>query len=277
MRRIARRGFTLIELLVVIAIIAILAAILFPVFAQARAMARKASCQSNFKQAALATLMYAQDYDETMVPLMYGCCAYNANADYTWVELVKPYSKNFLMFNCPGDPNSSDDTGLAQLGLNQSSPQKQKEWAWGLTADIGYNYMHLSPFSSAHAVDGIGNDVDFKGVSLSDVTKPATCIMFVDSVWDRTATGSPTGGGNWFVEAPSWWYSGSAYWFGGWQFSNPVAGMQYGFCWPWHNETFNVAFADGHVKAMKVGGLLTAVNVTNQAVSDRNQFLWNRN
>src|SRR5438067_179265 len=64
-RRTARRGFTLIELLVVIAIIAILAAILFPVFAQAREKARQAGCTSNLKQISLATMMYLQDYDET--------------------------------------------------------------------------------------------------------------------------------------------------------------------------------------------------------------------
>src|SRR5579864_4498016 len=75
-----RRAFTLIELLVVIAIIAILAAILFPVFAQARASARAISCVSNVKQFALGVLMYAQDYDET-IPMIdnngstyYGCC-----------------------------------------------------------------------------------------------------------------------------------------------------------------------------------------------------------
>ncbi|HLK60100.1 MAG TPA: prepilin-type N-terminal cleavage/methylation domain-containing protein, partial [Chthonomonadaceae bacterium] len=63
-----RRGFTLIELLVVIAIIAILAAILFPVFAQAREKARAISCMSNTKQMGIAALMYAQDFDETLVP-----------------------------------------------------------------------------------------------------------------------------------------------------------------------------------------------------------------
>jgi len=66
-----RTGFTLIELLVVIAIIAILAAILFPVFAQARAKARQASCLSNSKQLGLALYLYAQDYDETLPPYLY--------------------------------------------------------------------------------------------------------------------------------------------------------------------------------------------------------------
>src|SRR6476659_7957797 len=67
-----RRGFTLIELLVVIAIIAILAAILFPVFAQARAKARQATCLSNLKQISLGLSMYAQDYDEALVPIYGG-------------------------------------------------------------------------------------------------------------------------------------------------------------------------------------------------------------
>lgn len=83
----ARFGFTLIELLVVIAIIAILAAILFPVFAQARAKARQASCTSNMKQVGLAILMYAQDYDEQL-PWGY---AYQVKT--TWYDLVEPYVK----------------------------------------------------------------------------------------------------------------------------------------------------------------------------------------
>src|SRR5512138_2978895 len=98
---IRRRGFTLIELLVVIAIIAILAAILFPVFAQAREKARATSCLSNFKQASLSINMYVQDYDETMVPMQYGCCGYNPNLERGWMNLTQPYIKNWQIRLCP--------------------------------------------------------------------------------------------------------------------------------------------------------------------------------
>jgi prepilin-type N-terminal cleavage/methylation domain-containing protein len=91
------RGFTLIELLVVIAIIAILAAILFPVFAQAREKARAISCLSNAKQVGTAIMMYAQDYDETIVPWFNRTgIARNEYRDdlVSWVQLCQPYIKN---------------------------------------------------------------------------------------------------------------------------------------------------------------------------------------
>jgi len=93
----SRRGFTLIELLVVIAIIAILAAILFPVFAKAREKARQTSCLSNVKQLALAFHMYAQDYDGMGMQRDVGA----APNRYHWTKMVEPYVKNTQMFTCP--------------------------------------------------------------------------------------------------------------------------------------------------------------------------------
>jgi len=90
------RGFTLIELLVVIAIIAILAAILFPVFAKAREKARQSSCLSNLKQIGVATLMYAQDYDETL-PRYY----HSGGVNYTAQVSIQPYMKNEQIWVCP--------------------------------------------------------------------------------------------------------------------------------------------------------------------------------
>jgi len=111
--RTLRRGFTLIELLVVIAIIAILAAILFPVFAQAREAARKTSCQSNLKQMSLGLTMYAQDYDES---LPQGSRTINGQA-WRWMHQTFPYVKNAGIYHCPSstvaqwDPNSYGNAG----------------------------------------------------------------------------------------------------------------------------------------------------------------------
>src|SRR5262249_26199173 len=88
-----RRAFTLIELLVVIAVIAILAAILFPVFAQARQMARRTVCLSNLKQIGTAALVYAQDYDETILPWQTGPLGYTPR-EGVWTALIQPYLKN---------------------------------------------------------------------------------------------------------------------------------------------------------------------------------------
>jgi len=95
-----RRGFTLIELLVVIAIIAILAAILFPVFARAREKARQASCQSNLKQLALGFLMYVNDADEKLPVWNPWCWGYVGRGIPWWIQ-VQPYIKNVQLYACP--------------------------------------------------------------------------------------------------------------------------------------------------------------------------------
>src|SRR5580698_8396520 len=98
-----RAGFTLIELLVVIAIIAILAAILFPVFAQVREKARQTSCESNLKQLGLAIIQYNQDYDEKY-PI--GFTDWVGTAA-TWSVIISPYVKTFKVYQCPDDSLAS--------------------------------------------------------------------------------------------------------------------------------------------------------------------------
>jgi len=103
-----RRGFTLIELLVVIAIIAILAAILFPVFARAREKARQTSCLSNVKQLALGCHMYAQDYDETLP-----CVQHRSPTTFYgyWYQVIQPYVNNMQIVVCPSSKRTTPGYG----------------------------------------------------------------------------------------------------------------------------------------------------------------------
>jgi prepilin-type N-terminal cleavage/methylation domain-containing protein/prepilin-type processing-associated H-X9-DG protein len=124
------RGFTLIELLLVISIIALLAAILFPVFSRARENARRASCQSNLKQIGLAIAQYVQDYDERYVPPyttfstvqpQYSATFRNSAYVYRWQSFLTPYAGSEQIFICPS--NSKRTTAAAfyyNYGINMS-------------------------------------------------------------------------------------------------------------------------------------------------------------
>ncbi len=98
-----KKAFTLIELLVVIAIIAILAAILFPVFARAREAARKTSCLSNMKQIGLAFMQYVQDYDEKLPQSWNGQNDVTQGQQLNWAWAIQPYAKNRQIYKCPSD------------------------------------------------------------------------------------------------------------------------------------------------------------------------------
>ena len=158
----ARKGFTLIELLVVIAIIAILAAILFPVFARARDKARQASCQSNLKQIGIAVLMYAQDYDETMP-------RFDARIDpedssnsrlLGQYDLIGPYTMNEQLFICP------------------SGQYRTRSHRTALPLGDGFGRQHIN--SSYGAWRRGSSEVPFSrapmgnpGLSLAEITRPA--------------------------------------------------------------------------------------------------------
>ena len=139
----SRSGFTLVELLVVIAIIAILAAILFPVFARARENARRSSCQSNLKQMGLGVLQYTQDYDEKyplrrFAPFGSGA-AYSSsdgasfdNDQNSWRSVVQPYIKSTQLFACPSNDENVHATYDPEFPRSYAA-----NWAYDLTAPAG--------------------------------------------------------------------------------------------------------------------------------------------
>jgi prepilin-type N-terminal cleavage/methylation domain-containing protein/prepilin-type processing-associated H-X9-DG protein len=213
-----RRGFTLIELLVVIAIIAILAAILFPVFAQAREKARAATCLSGMKQIGAAFMMYYQDYSEEWPEYRYGPGSPGKyNALYTWwPEMVNPYTKNLDVIHCPSSPRKRTNTTTTT------------DWWYG----FGYNYL-LGPVAG-------GGSHNFERTAMRD--RPAEILVAVDStvyiVWCP-------------LVLPNYWHDGSA---AGTATTLPAGNAiaRYQGVGDWHSEGANILFGDGHAKWQKI-------------------------
>ena len=151
-----KRGFTLIELLVVIAIIAILAAILFPVFARAREKARQTSCLSNIKQLALSMLMYVQDYDERFTVERN---VFLDEGGRRWYQAIMPYVQNEQVFFCPSVERYSAWGGYGYNG-------------WGTTGSNGLGYRH--EFDSGGAAGAQGP------IRLGQVEQPASMMMLAE-------------------------------------------------------------------------------------------------
>ncbi len=260
-----KRGFTLIELLVVIAIIAILAAILFPVFATAREKARQTSCLSNLKQTALAVLMYAQDYDETYAKAEFvdqnNWGAWPAN-HYLWssVLCVQPYMKNRDIFRCPNDPPGVDAGIASALGASRP-PALQSlmvnafnrdasgtNTAFGITAPQG-----LLTIGSTYG--GVEN-----ATALAAVTRPADTCMLVEGLWD--VNNWWCGGGQYANTEVDWCWGTASMVSADWLVTSIVLlpevdwNARLTHAWRKHSGSSNVAFADGHAKSLRPADLL---------------------
>jgi len=235
-----RRGFTLIELLVVIAIIAILAAILFPVFARARDAARKATCQSNLKQIGLALRMYTSDYDEQLPrnafpdpdgpgpiadPNTADCLTETTRASYRgWISnVLMPYAKNTGIWTCPSyaGTNANTETNTICGTFPNANPAVYK---------VGYAFNYMG---TGNGTGGTGNSMP--GMAFSE----AACLRVADQaiMWDSN---------NRWVDCNGCFFPRDvANWI---DLKNPNAGH-------WHSEQANFLFMDGHVKTGKMEGM----------------------
>jgi len=176
-----KKGFTLIELLVVIAIIAILAAILFPVFGRARENARRSSCQSNQKQILLGFKQYTQDYDEKYPQSVTNIAmGGGTSAGAGWADSIQPYLKSTQIYQCPSEVNPGTTSGT--VGFTDY-------WYNGLIGDGGFTASGASPAVVAGAPTASGA-ASGSGVSEASIANSASTILMGDGEGSTVSTGS---------------------------------------------------------------------------------------
>ncbi len=221
-----KKGFTLIELLVVIAIIALLAAILFPVFARARENARKSSCLNNLKQIGLGLAQYTQDYDENLIRAWYVNNQASDTTYYKWMDAIYPYIKNEQAFKCPSQ-------AAARYRYHKNIV--------GTSTDYGSYSIN----SAYYANDAYKSPAGELGVTQADVEAPSSTVWITDGEYPNAFEFA------WSLPAdnPSVIRTGTV----------PYLGCTGGTCYrsaqARHLDTVGVAYMDGHVKAMQVDAL----------------------
>ena len=305
-RRSSRRAFTLIELLVVIAIIAILAAILFPVFAQARDKARGASCLSNTKQISLGIMQYTQDYDETMPPV-HNCnvppapritwfCGGNGDARLDWNEVVMPYIKTNMsggnsVFVCPG---------LEADFYSQWTPTPTNagvKWSqMFITYGMNLDYLQPNPDCAPDTLLPTAGAVWGRPAALGDIEAPANTVLLTETKPVVILSGGSAGafypsnlvtspaavGANSRVCSLDGWGFNSAFESGPQGVGGPTGtpATSTGLFAPRHTGGGNVAFCDGHVKWYTPGALAAGTNwrvgiaTSDVLITDLSRYLW---
>lgn len=228
-----QHAFTLIELLVVIAIIAILAAILFPVFAKAREKARQASCLSNQKQLGLGIMQYVQDYDERL-PVAWDA---NRNPETNWGIEIFPYVKSLPVFTCPSNAGAQaaglmhcDGFNNGNTGCGDNDPKIPAGYA--MNSELGFLNGGQPNYGPYHAYAGLDT--------------PASKIMITET--------------NTFVPMTHWpdWFA-----CGGGDCTSIAAAQgtsYYATAFAGHSGMMDVIYCDGHAKAMKPGNMVSPAN-----------------
>lgn len=255
-----RKGFTLIELLVVIAIIAILAAILFPVFASAREKARETMCASNEKQMALAMIQYVQDYDE-MYP---GFTGWGAGGNY--LAAIQPYTKSTGVYLCPSNPAGGPGGYATTYEMNGF-----------LGCGTSYNWASSYPYANpTHGVVQWGGTpcsgpaglwTTPPGLTLGQIAFPTVTWLY----WESGDVYQPSSGTFAVYNSSSSYTAGVCPTSTGGPFSICWFGDNNAY-WQKYHGGFNIAYTDGHVKFHTSAYLKSLGTTTQFACAENSTF-----
>ena len=252
-----RKGFTLIELLVVIGIIAILAAILFPVFAVAKSAAKKTQSLNNVRQIGTASMLYLQDYDDKTPPVFWfdpNQLDYPTSQGFHYFPLLMlPYTKNEQIFLCPNDrdedPVLTDPQGKGRFDPTSSF----HHYFMGANPSYGYNYRYLNTYLGMVTVGGMPTR-QFAGVSATSLDDTANTLMFAEATM-KNLRGVKNPVGYALIEPP-FAVSGTTY--AGWVGTFPDARSQGQLWGRFDQKRVLTAWLDGHAKVTTIQALKAA-------------------
>lgn len=210
-------------------------------------------CLTRNGTVARAAILYAGDHNDRLPPSVSNVTVPCAQTNY-FGNAVRPYHDSWLNYRCPEDD-------LAEFALSQDECGPSSRFGsraqlltnWALKSHRGYNWLMLAPVVNAPGVSGVSHPI-----RIGEIADPSNSIMLVDSIWDRSPQGNPTGGGNFAVDAPCFRDINGAlilpfppgtttyYWLGAW---NPgtLQWNEFGGTWPWH-KVWVGAMIDGSAR-----------------------------
>lgn len=274
------------------AIIAVLAAILFPVFSRAKEQAKATVCLSNFKQSTTSIMIYQNDYDDHYVLSKYSTDPdATSKDDRTWVQLVLPYSRDFRLYHCPSDYTMRPESQAVFDEDLVPGDSYSRYYTASKRTNLGYNYLYLSPLilSSALTIP--------RSRSGTEIFDPANMLVLGDSVHEIDDEGNPQGGGSYLIVPPcrytlegtfrrdtfrldipdQYIYQGNLQWGLPGSRGNQSSSRDSGGLWPWHANHLTAAFADGHIKRITLDQVADGCNVRpawGGHIYDRGRYLW---